>query len=707
MSNKDLRRDSEREKSSNPDNSHGLHYPKRSITISEFHPFSSSSYTRNGGQEENNNSGQPKLTKVSPYKITRSKTINTFNEFRRSSELSPTAFTKPLTSGQLNQQESPQSSPSSPVINKSNSVNKFARNSIDDDNAETPISFGQNSFNIPAYYCVDQSALNGSLLSTGSIPIPPGVDTTSNTASATRNATVIFRKKNKSPYESDYNLSEISPIESSPLRPLRKTTTQLYNIPIKEEIVDEINLDESENSRAEATKTEPNFDSMENYTTISTVLQPLVYNNSPFNKSTFREDDQNMDGLNQSDSFSKQTSNNTNKSSQLNWDFRFPTFTNKGYFIIFIGLILVIIMLLAGFIPAIVILSKGTKTVIDNYFSNSKNLPHLSELSDKYLPHSATILPNVTRINSIQGLNNEVKSDSEVVNLMDVVSNFMFHGISYSPSNAMSPTCGYSKKDAMLDLAKLSTVTTRIRNYGLQCNQTEIILDAIEHMNLNMTLAMGVWIGSNNSVNKMQMDVMKKIIAKHPNPSKVIHSIYIGNEVLFRQDKSKNELIQYIRDAKDFLKLMRIDDIPVGTSEIGSLIDRELLQACDVIGANIHPFFGGVPVENAVDWTLEFLHYQIEPLNEKNIPVVITEVGWPSGGGKFKGSIASPANLQYFVNEFLCTFKKLGIDYYFFEAFDEPWKKIFWEGNRRWETQWGIFNEDRSNKFNLQRAPCP
>ena len=104
----------------------------------------------------------------------------------------------------------------------------------------------------------------------------------------------------------------------------------------------------------------------------------------------------------------------------------------------------------------------------------------------------------------------------------------------------------------MLDLARLSTITTKIRNYGMHCDQSEFILDAIEYMNLNMTLAMGVWIGSNDTVNEEQMNTMKRIVAKYPNPLELINSIYIGNEVLFREDKTRDELIEYIQDAKTF-----------------------------------------------------------------------------------------------------------------------------------------------------------
>ena len=59
-------------------------------------------------------------------------------------------------------------------------------------------------------------------------------------------------------------------------------------------------------------------------------------------------------------------------------------------------------------------------------------------------------------------------------------------------------------------------------------------------------------IGSNDTVNEEQMNTMKRIVAKYPNPLELINSIYIGNEVLFREDKTRDELIEYIQDAKTF-----------------------------------------------------------------------------------------------------------------------------------------------------------
>lgn len=114
-----------------------------------------------------------------------------------------------------------------------------------------------------------------------------------------------------------------------------------------------------------------------------------------------------------------------------------------------------------------------------------------------------------------------------------------------------------------------------------------------------MTLSLGVWIDKSYKGSRRQMADMKRIVSAYP--SKYIDSILIGNEVLFRQDMSQEELISHIESARAFLKLKDID-IPVGTSEIGAKWNAELASHVDVLAANIHPFFGGVPVNVSTKW---------------------------------------------------------------------------------------------------------
>lgn len=270
------------------------------------------------------------------------------------------------------------------------------------------------------------------------------------------------------------------------------------------------------------------------------------------------------------------------------------------------------------------------------------------------------------------------------------------------------PICGINERDVMLDLALLSQVTTKIRTYGMQCNQQSIILDSIQKLGLNMTLSIGVWIGNNEKVNANQIDVMKSVLKKYPR--ELFDSIYMGDESIFREEMSSKQLSEFVLNTKEFVRNeLKWLDLPVGTSEIGNLIDKSLMNSSDIIGANIHPFFSGESVSNATKWIFDYVKYQIEPVRQDinaTTNIVISEVGWPSGGGNFSNSVAGISELQSFLTEWIPTSHKQSYPWFWFEAFDEPWKHIYNTDGRNWETEWGIFTFDRKLKAGITLPGC-
>lgn len=364
-------------------------------------------------------------------------------------------------------------------------------------------------------------------------------------------------------------------------------------------------------------------------------------------------------------------------------------------------LVIFISLLLGGFIPSVVILSRGTSSTVKNYFKNTS--PGEREQTLRSINSMYKYEPFMTDTSSLNK-----KDDPELFSLLTrdydqtESKTKLFKGVCYSPLNSMEPQCGNTRRNITLDMALLSTITKTVKNYGMQCNQSEFILDAIQELGLNMTLAMGVWIGDNDTINQQQLDLMKEVLVKYPR--KLFDSVYIGNEVLFREEKTEKQLISIIKLAKKFVNAIGYFDLPVGTSEIGSLITPELINECDIIGANVHPFFGGMTVDKATDWTVDFVKYEIKGSPSKKI--VISEVGWPYKGGNYQASVANSDNFQHFLNHWLCDSKVNKYDYYYFEAFDEPWKQMFYEANNTWETEWGIFDVNKNLKFNITFPKC-
>ncbi|CCE79643.1 Piso0_001724 [Millerozyma farinosa CBS 7064] len=391
-----------------------------------------------------------------------------------------------------------------------------------------------------------------------------------------------------------------------------------------------------------------------------------------------------------------------------------------------------LVLLIAGFTSVVVILARGTRHTVMNYF-NSLDEPNREELVQT-LAHklsSPKVLDslekgnsnysynpdgsfnrnfpegsNLKQISSFHAISPTYQKDSEIKALMsDDYTSPLFYGVAYAPGKAMEPKCGLTKREVVLDLAKLSRVTSRVRSYGTQCGQADLILESIQDLGLNMTLSLGVWIGADETVNEQQMSEMKRLLKKYPR--NLFECIFIGNEVLFREEQTSSSLALLIDDTKKHLNEIGYKDLQVGTSEIGSLIDKKLLQHCDFIGANVHPFFSGTDVWKARKWTYDFIKYQIEPLNKEfKKEIVITEVGWPFQGGKYQSSVASPKAFEYFIKDWSCSAIKENYAWYYFEAFDEPWKTIFYEEDNEWETEWGIFTNSRQEKDHIEMPKC-
>lgn len=78
---------------------------------------------------------------------------------------------------------------------------------------------------------------------------------------------------------------------------------------------------------------------------------------------------------------------------------------------------------------------------------------------------------------------------------------------------------------------------------------------------------------------------MKELFSIYP--GECFHSIYIGNEGLFRNNLTPHQLVEYIRETKELLTTLCLENVPVGTSEIGSRIAPELYKKCYFIGISI------------------------------------------------------------------------------------------------------------------------
>lgn len=244
----------------------------------------------------------------------------------------------------------------------------------------------------------------------------------------------------------------------------------------------------------------------------------------------------------------------------------------------------------------------------------------------------------------------------------------VFHGIDYTPLNGVYPECltwPATQNNITRDIAVMSLLTNKIRLYGTDCNQTEMVMHAIDRLEVDMKVWVGVWLDSNQTTNDRQLDHLYTLLSNDQYHDK-FDGVAVGNEVLFAETLTEFQLFSIISEVRQNLTDLGYN-IPVGTSDLGSNWNANMASKVDVLMANVHPFFAGVDVKDAAEWTWNF--FQREDVSTTkgltNPPrVMISEVGWPSEGGRINGSIAGIDEMNLFMEDFVCTENKRDTEYF-------------------------------------------
>ncbi|RCI15845.1 hypothetical protein L249_1708 [Ophiocordyceps polyrhachis-furcata BCC 54312] len=295
----------------------------------------------------------------------------------------------------------------------------------------------------------------------------------------------------------------------------------------------------------------------------------------------------------------------------------------------------------------------------------------------------------------------------------------VFPGMDYTPYKTQYPNCvddPPSQNNVTRDVAVLSQLTNKIRLYGTDCNQTEMVIHAVRQLKMekDIKIWLGVWQDGNQTTNSRQLNQMWNILDQYG--ADPFEGIIVANEILFRKEMTINTLASVLSDTRNKLASKNIK-LPVATSDLGDDWTAELAQDSDYVMANIHPFFAGVSAAEAAAWTWNFWEGKDGPFwkSDKNRNV-IAETGWPSAGGKNcgqaqtttcePGSVAGIPEMNHFMQDWVCDALKNGTQYFWFEAFDEPWKIRFNEKGKEWEDKWGLLDTNRKLKDGIKIPDC-
>ena len=218
------------------------------------------------------------------------------------------------------------------------------------------------------------------------------------------------------------------------------------------------------------------------------------------------------------------------------------------------------------------------------------------------------------------------------------------------------------------DLSFLSQITKRIRTYSTTDTQANI-----PHLakRFGIGVAQGIDLTTDDAANEKQIAVAVQMAVDG-----LVESLIVGNEVISAKILSKARLLEYLRRVRKLTPA----NVPVTTAEVWDVWNSnpDLAGAVDFVVAHFYPFWEGEPIQRANEtlWrNYDRLRATLRTAYPRaDLPVVIGETGWPSGGASVRAAVPGPQNQRRFLEEFMATACERSVPFYFFEAFDEEWK---------------------------------
>lgn len=258
------------------------------------------------------------------------------------------------------------------------------------------------------------------------------------------------------------------------------------------------------------------------------------------------------------------------------------------------------------------------------------------------------------------------------------------HGMCFSSYiDGQQPGSIISEEQIRERIDVIKPYTKWVRTFS--CTDGNELIPKIAKEN-GLKVMVGAWLSDNKDLNEEEIKNLVQV-AK----AGYADLVAVGNEVLYREELTEEELLIYINKVKK-----QLPGIQVGyVDAYYEFINRpEITKACDVIFANCYPFWEGCHI----DYSLLYMKnmYQTAVTAAKGKKVIISETGWPGVGSNFEASEPSFENaMRYFINTQKWS-KEENIDVMYFSSFDELWK-IGDEGDVG--AYWGIWDKDGNPKY--------
>jgi len=258
------------------------------------------------------------------------------------------------------------------------------------------------------------------------------------------------------------------------------------------------------------------------------------------------------------------------------------------------------------------------------------------------------------------------------------------HGICFSSYlEGQAPGSFVSEDQIRKRIGTIKPFTSWIRTFS--CTDGIELVPKIANEN-GLKVMAGAWLGEDKEKNEIEIENLVKLVKEgHADLAAV------GNEVLYREELTEQELLEYIQRVKKL-----IPGVPVGYVDAYYEFVRRpaITEACDVLFINCYPFWEGCHIDYSLVYMKNMYFSVLNVARGKR--VIISETGWPDRGIAFEASEPSTDNaLRYFINTQKWSLEE-NIEIMYFSSFDETWK-IEKEGDVG--AFWGLWDKNGHLKY--------
>ena len=294
-------------------------------------------------------------------------------------------------------------------------------------------------------------------------------------------------------------------------------------------------------------------------------------------------------------------------------------------------------------------------------------------------------LKNTINLSEYKGMDFSKFSIAELRKMWKDTLTKGMHGICFSMyEDGQEPGDIITEEQVERRIKILKPHTKWIRSFSCIEGNEHIPRIAKKHGLKNMV---GAWLSDNLEKNELEIEALIQL-----GKEGCIDIAAVGNEVLYRNDLTLEQLLGYIKRVKEALP-----NVSVGYVDAYYEFSKHpaLIEISDVILSNCYPYWESSPIDDSLDHMQQMFHQATDAAGKRK-KVIITETGWPSQGGSEGGAVASEENaMKYFINTQLWSLKE-NVAIFYFSSFDESWK-VGDEGDVG--AYWGLWDKNEVLKY--------